>query len=260
MAIGSGFTGESNVSNQGNKNGSVERNYYSRFKIKDDDTKNTLSVSFRSTGLLVLEINQLVDGFKYDSLTSIFISQYKAQIYANEIKKFLELLKAGKVKDNNGFGIIVGLPGKETFSNIYQANGNVYLAIGKLDENEKVTSLHSIKLNTIDYYTALEVEDVNNVTKETVSLVSYSYLEIEQLISLLEDFARSMTGAFAYAQADLTRYDHARILGKMDPIYDKLGIERLSNVQRNYSAGGGFTSGIKHIDQTSIDDIEGLME
>jgi hypothetical protein len=64
-----------------------------------------------------------------------------------------------------------------------------------------------------------------------------------------------MNGAIAYSFADLTRYDNARILGKLDPIYDKLGIERRSYNNR----GNGSNNFLNNTQSTSksIDDILG---
>ena len=79
---------------------------------------------------------------------------------------------------------------------------------------------------------------------------------------MLNDFARAMTGAFAYSVADLTRFDLAAVKGKMDPIYDKLGIEKRSyGGNRNYGGENNFLSNAKSSsNSTSFDDIEASFE
>ena len=80
------------------------------------------------------------------------------------------------------------------------------------------------------------------------------------LKALLVDFSRSMNGAVGYSAADITRYDLNRVLNKMDPIYDKLGIERkYNNGYSGSSKSNNFLSnlGAKSMSSTSIslDDI-----
>ena len=78
---------------------------------------------------------------------------------------------------------------------------------------------------------------------------------------MLIDFARSMSGAYAYSVADLTRYDLGAIKSKMDPIYDKLGIERRSPGNRNYGENNFLTNAKASTStSTSFDDIEAKFE
>ena len=67
---------------------------------------------------------------------------------------------------------------------------------------------------------------------------------------------------YAYSVADLTRYDLGAIKSKMDPIYDKLGIERRSyNGNRNYGGENNFLTNAKSSsNSTSFDDIEASFE
>jgi hypothetical protein len=79
---------------------------------------------------------------------------------------------------------------------------------------------------------------------------------------MVKDFARSMSGAYAYSVLDLGRFDIAGIKGKMDPIYDKLGIEKRSfNNNRSYGENN-FLSNAKSTssNSTTFDDIEASFE
>jgi hypothetical protein len=94
-----------------------------------------------------------------------------------------------------------------------------------------------------------------------VTRVFNNYIELDQLMHLFDDFGRYMNGAAAYAQADLTRYDNARILNKMNPIYEKLGIERLSgnNGGRNYQGNNNFLNNTTGKSESkSYDDIQDM--
>ena len=86
-------------------------------------------------------------------------------------------------------------------------------------------------------------------------------LELNQIIYLLSDFGRYMNGAAAYAQADLTRYDLGRVLGKMDPIYDKLGIERLNKSSGFKSRGtNNFLNNSGTSESKSYESIQEMFE
>ena len=88
-------------------------------------------------------------------------------------------------------------------------------------------------------------------------------IEIDQLYDLVYDFGRNMSGAEAYSYIDLARFDNARILRKMDPIYDKLGIERRSmSGDNNGYKSNSFLNNSKSVNSnhTTIDDMEDLLD
>jgi hypothetical protein len=83
----------------------------------------------------------------------------------------------------------------------------------------------------------------------------YDDIELIQISQLVEDFGRYMNGAAAYSLLDLQKYDYARLLNKMDPIYDKLGIEKRTN---NSYKSNNFLSNSDKVssNSTSFDFIE----
>lgn len=246
MAIGDNG---SNNNNGGNK-GLYENTYYSRIRFKNGNL--ALGVSFRS-GLLILSIAEQQDGFKWEDLISIHLSPTKASLLADEIKKFREYYEEGNIVPGKAFGVNAGMNEKVSFIGIHaDTDKNIIVTIGKFDGTGQITDRAEISLNK-DYHYALEWEDIS---ANDLAKVYYDNLEICQLANILEDFARYMNGALAYSVIDLGRYDNARILGKMDPIYDKLGIER-----RNNGSGGNRTNSFLdnssrvQSTSTSIDDI-----
>ena len=79
------------------------------------------------------------------------------------------------------------------------------------------------------------------------------------LRNAIADFSRSMSGASAYAVADLTRYDMGRINKRIDQVFDKLGIERMTyGGNRNYNNGNNFLDNASS-KSTSIEEIEDLI-
>ncbi len=85
-------------------------------------------------------------------------------------------------------------------------------------------------------------------------------IELEQFTQIIKSFAYNMNGAIAYSTIDLARFDYKALSNKLNPIYDKLGIERKSYhgssaSDNNFFSGnnGGFNRGTSS--NTTLDDI-----
>lgn len=251
--------GDNNNSGSNSNNGKLfENTYYSRLKVKNPESKLSLTPSFKS-GLLVLSIVEQKDGFKYDTLEEIHLSSTKAKLLALEIEKYKNYLSKGDIIPGKAFGVNAGMGEKVTYIGIH-ANENMrtIVTIGKIDGSGNIIEKAEIALNK-DYHYALEWDNIDNMD---VAKSTYDGLELDQIRELCEDFGRHMNGAIAYSVADLTRYDNARILGKMDPIYDKLGIERRSYNGNSNRGSNNFMNNLGNTDSnhTSMDNIEDMME
>lgn len=240
--------------NNSNGNGKLyENTYYSRLRAKTSDGKLALGYSFRS-GLLIISIAEQKDGFRYEDLEAIHLSPTKATILAEQLKTFKREMEAGNLVPGKAYGVNAGMGEKVTYIGAHiDDEAKVLITIGKFDSNGQIVEQATTNFNK-EYHYGLEW---NNIESMDLSKVYYDNLELDQLIVLAEDFGRAMSGAYAYSNADLTRYDNARILGKMDPIYDKLGIERRS------SSGNGGNRGTNNFlnnagtssNHTNLDDI-----
>lgn len=250
--------GDTNNSNSGNKK-LFENTYYSRLRFKSPDGKLALTPSFRS-GLLIFDISELkeAEGFKYDSLISIYLSPTKARLFVEQIKRFKEYYASGEIIPGKAFGVNAGMGDKISFIGIHaDADENILITIGKFDDSGNITDNATITLNCKEYHFSLMWD---NIDTNDVGKCYNNMIEVNQIEELCTDFARNMSGAIGYAVADLTRFDLARVLGKMDPIYDKLGIERKSygnGGNSNYNRGNSFLDNSKSVQSThtSIDDI-----
>ena len=228
-----------------------EQTYYSRFRVKNNDAKLVLGVQF-SAGLMNLTIDEQQDGFKYETIQKVSLSPYKAKMFSYELKKFREYLN-GNVKENVAFGVPAGMGERVSYIGIHATKDKTpIVTIGKFDNDGNIIDQASITFNK-DYYFGLEWKDIS---ENRVDKVYYDIVELDMFEQLVNSFADSMNGATAYSFADLTRYDNARILGKLDPIYDKLGIERRTY---NNNRGGGSNNFLNNTQSTSksIDDILG---
>ena len=107
MAIGDG-------SNNNNSIKVYEDTYYSRLRLSRVDGLG-MSITYRS-GLMILEINKLEDGFKTTPIISIFLSPIKAGMLAGQIKTLLNYRATEKKIDpNKAFGVNAGMGEKITF-------------------------------------------------------------------------------------------------------------------------------------------------
>lgn len=260
MAIGADYSN----SNQSNSNKLFENTYYSRLRIKNADTKLALGFYFKS-GLLYADISELKDSstFKYESLETICLSPTKASILCMEIDSFINFLnesrKSGIADTGKAFGVNAGLSEKVSYIAFHLSEDlSTCITIGKIDGSGNIIERATIMLNR-DYHYGLEWTDVNDMKLEKNI---YDDIEIVQIRSLLEDFSKSMNGAYGYSAIDLGRYDLARVLKKMDPIYDKLGIERLNSGNYSGSKTNNFLNNIgnKSSNNVSIDTIEDMLE
>ena len=255
MSIGSEYSSSDSTTNGGAKR-LFENTYYSRIKMRKDGADKALTFEFRS-GLLVMKIMQIEGqyGFAKDPVESISISPTKALILSNELDKFIKYLESGKIDEKKGFGINGGMGEKISYVAFHaKKDKTILITIGKFDGEGNIVQSDTVELNK-EYHYGLEWNDVSTMDIER----SFNdTVEIQQIVTMIRDFARFMNGAAAYSQADLVRYDTARILKKMDPIYEKLGIERISyNNQgiNNFLSNSSVKSESKSLDDLiSLDD------
>ncbi len=253
MAIGGNYNGNDNNSNKK----LYESTYYSRLRVKNDDAKLALSYSYRS-GLLIVEASEIKQGFQYEVLESVFISPTKALLFSKEIDKFKEYLNGSKIDPKKAFGITTGMGEKVSYIGFHASpDKNILITIGKIDGSGNITNSVTIPLNN-EYHYSVEWDNIETMD---ISKVYHEDIELIQFQNMVTDFARSMSGAMAYSVMDLGRFEIAGIKGKMDPIYDKLGIERRSFNNRSYGGENNFLSNAKSTsNSTSFDDIEASFE
>lgn len=225
MAIGD-FGGNSN---ENNTRKYYDNSYYPRTRIKKDGGDSALSFEYKSGLLQVKILNVASNGFSLDTehpKAIIYLSPTKATLLAQQIRQFKEYLnETKKIDPNKAYGVNGGMGEKISFIAFHaDEDRNISVTIGKFDGNGKIIESADTMLNK-DYHYALEW---NNLKEMDVTRVFNNDIELNQLLYMFEDFGRYMNGAAAYAQADLTKFDFTRISNKLDPIYEKLGIERMT--------------------------------
>lgn len=232
---------------------------YSRYSFSNTESEidaTKLGATFWN-GLLKLSIapfNASVERFDYDNEGSIYLSPYKAKMFAEELKLFLK-----DKSSYNNMGVTSG-KGMISISNGVELTGKVVpmIIIMIINEDGGVESEYVYEIKT-DYHYAIR----NFSEKDTkFDKVAYEDLEILMLIDLLEEYYKSSSGAYAYSNIDQGRFNNSRINTKLDSICSELGIEYGGN---SYNKGGTNRSVFDKEESTTryssstIDDIESQM-
>lgn len=233
--------GDSN--RNGNSNKLYENTYYSRFGIKDYilNSGKRFGISYKS-GMMIFDISKEKDGgFSFESIISVYITITKAKILLEQIRLFKEELKKGLSDPNKGFGINTGMGEIQTILAFHvTADKQPAMMIGKINADGEFTAKEDFVFNTNDFHYGLQWD---NIDKMKFKKDVYNNIELDMLETAIESFAVNMNGAIAYSVADLTRYDTRSILNKMNPIYDKLGIERQNFGSSRGNSNPGFFNG-----------------
>lgn len=254
-----------NYNNNQKKNSVYDPTVYSPYRMNNAESKvdpTCLTFSYWRN-LLRIGIAPKKDTgndevrFDTENAIYIYLSHTKARIFADILRKFLDNPEA---YDNSGVpsgdNIITISTGKQ-----YNSISPV-ITIKKVDAEGHVVSDYVYQIKS-DYYFAIrdyepETGNFNKVTAD------YDNMEIEQMITLLEEYYKAMTSAVSYSVLDTFKYEHNRITNRIDKIAEKLGVEVNSGGSKsNYSStsyfnnSGNSNSGSgANYSQATMDDIE----
>lgn len=253
MALGD-LRNNNNSSGNG-KSKFYENTYYSRLSFNNSDDLR-LGFSFKS-GMIVAEIAKKKEGFQYEALVSCFITPTKAKILFEQMQNFKSQIDSNIYKDGSAFGINSGMGEVSSVFLIHMFDKVPAITIGKINSDGNYVQKVTFKFNT-NYHYGINLTDFDSMA--TCSKEFYNNTEFDQIMEFLSAFSNSMNGAIAYSVLDLGRYDFRGLSNKLNPIYDKLGIERMSsngggNSDNNFFSGsnGGMNRGKSST--TSIDSI-----
>ena len=171
----------------------------------------------------------------YDDLITASLTPKKAIILLYEMDQME--LAAEADSTTRAFGVTLGLGDVQTAIAFQVVNGTKHLRIAKVNSDGSIADQKAYEFqNGTDSGLQWSDFDRMSYTKDVVDNVDYTMLK-----NAIADFARNMSGAAAYGQNYMNRYDNNILTSKMNAIMDKLGIERRSG-NSNYATGGGFFS------------------
>lgn len=174
--------------------------------------------------------------FDYDNGISIYLNHTKARILAEEIKLFLQ---DPTTYDNCGVPSGQGLI---TISRGVEFNSpSPLIFIRKIDENGAVISSFAYQTKSDYFFAVRGYQEDGTFVKE---MDSYRDLEIRQIVTILEEFYKSMTYAISYTVANQSRFEQHYMREWRNAVSTKLGIEipGSGNNNRNYSSTSYFNN------------------
>lgn len=236
MALGTSYNSDS-------RNNEFHPSVYSPYKMNNSQgvvDQTCLTYSFWNGNLKISifpKKNTGKDGqvaFDYNNGITIYLNHTKARILAEEVKKFL----SDPETYNN-----VGVPSKQTIITV--SNGKEYNAqspliiIRKVDETGNVMSSFAYETKT-DYFFSVRGYREGSADFEKV-FSDYNNLELQQLVTILEEFYKASTYAHAFATIDAYSRETGYIRNALNQIGSKLGVELgSSGGGRSYSSSSFF--------------------
>lgn len=173
--------------------------------------------------------------FDMDNGITIYLSHTKARILKHELELF--------IKDPVTYNS-VGVPSGQAAISI--SNGAEYgkntpiVTIRKVSEVGEVVSSFAYEFKTNYHFS------IRNYDGKTFDSVyeDYKYIEIEQLITLLDEYVKASTNAIAFSVMDQRKFSHAKLDSKIEAIASSLGVDlaKSGNNQRRYSGNSYFNS------------------
>lgn len=235
------------------KNTIFERQYFSRLSFRDyqHNSNKMLNISYKN-GMMIISIDKAKEGgFEYETIVDSWITVTKAKLLVEAFEAF----KNEKTHtQEGGYGISTGM-GDVQRAFIIHGNslGKPAITIGKFNGSDgSWVAKETFEFNDNNFHFFL---NWNNINKNGADPIYDCDIEFEMLENAIKNFANYMDGAIAYSTADMLKIDLRGILRKMDPIYDKLGIERFNGTRNSNNTGNFFGNGGGSSEHKSIDDV-----
>lgn len=253
MALGGNYNNNQNQNNNGNQN--FDPTYYSRFRISNYDDNTSLCCSFWK-GTLKLYIQKFAEGSKSEELAAIYFSPNKARLFSNCIQRIIDNPETFDI-----FGVDTGSGDTRGMAAVGRDMGKPYIVLAKVDSAGKYVQYQKFNF-PFDTNYSLKIENLTNLqfTKEINNTV-----DIEALKDLMEDYARSSSGAYGASYYDIGRYEIGKESNLTRKIAIKLGVLNqdggyADSTYHKSGSNNSFFSGNGNSKQEksyqSIDDLE----
>ena len=268
MALGSTYNNNNNSKND------MSLSMYSNYRMNHAESlidSTCISFRFWKSNLCIGIYPRKNTGndeitFDMDNGIVIYLSHTKARILKNEIEKFLQ-----DPITYNG----VGVPSGQAIISI--SNGVEYgkdapcVTIRKVNDNGEVVASFAYEFRRNYHYSVRNYTGGSDFTKE---FEEYNNIEIEQFITVLDEYVKASTNAIAFSVMHQRQFSFNRMDSKIEAIASSLGVELPKGGQQrrgysnssyfnssNGSSGnsnsnyGGYSSGVSYGSAT-MDDLE----
>ena len=179
--------------------------------------------------------------FDMDNGINVYLNHTRARILCEEFKNFLrnpELYSGSGVPSAQG---IITISNGAEFGTT-----NPVIVIRKLDEIGNVISSYAYECKS-DFY--FSVRGYNGGKEFSKEYDSFKYMEVQCMITMLEEYYKAMTYTIAHTFLDANRYNHDRLQTRLNSICDKMGIEVKNS--GNSNRGSSYSSTTKFFNNAS---------
>lgn len=228
--------------NNNQNNNRPELSVYSNYRMNNAESKvdpTCLTFRYWRTNLCIGIFPRKNTGnddvsFDMSNGITIYLSHSKARIFKHEVENFLQ----DPVKYN-----AVGVPSGQAVITI--SNGSEYgksnpiLTIRKVNENGEVVASFAYEFKR-DYHFSIRNYDGKNFDSV---YEDYQNLEIEQLLTVLEEYIKATTNAVAFTVMEQRSYSATRVEDKINAIASSLGVQVTGNSKPKYNNSSYFASG-----------------
>lgn len=198
--------------------------------------------------------------FDMDNGITIYLSHTKARILKNELELFLK-----DPISYNANGVPSGSAAVTISNGVEYGKNTPVLTIRKVNESGDVVASFAYEFKS-NYYYSIRNYDGKNFDS---AYDDYRNLEVEQLITLLDEYIKASTNAIAFTVMDQRKYSAARTDAKLDAIAASLGVDlpKSGSNQKKYNnnsyfnnnssnSGSGYPSSGVSYGSATIDDLE----
>lgn len=247
MALGNNNY-QNNNRNGGNSQNNIDANYYSRLRINNSNDNLSLTFMFWR-GLLKVSILEMINNngnTQSNEIASIFLSPTKARLMSECVGRIINDPETLEI-----YGINTGIGEVNGFMAIGRDSGNPYIVIAKVGKNGYESS-QRFNFN-VDYNYLLQVSSLKDLKfkKEYDNNV-----ELQEFKDILEDYARSASGALGASFYDIGRYENAKTTNLIRKIAETVGVENGNQngngtYNRQSSSGNYFNNGSNAYDSNN---------
>lgn len=255
-----------NTYNNNQTNKQPDFSMYSNYRMNNAESKiDATCITFRywKTNLCIGIFPRKNTGndevsFDMDNGITIYLSHTKARIFKNELELFLKDPIA-----YNSVGVASGQAAITISNGSEYGKDNPVITIRKVTDTGEVVASFAYEFKK-NYHSSIRNYDGKNFD---IIYDDYQTIEIEQLITLLDEYCKAVTNAVAFTVLDQRKYSATRVENKIDAIAASLGVEIAKtgngNNQRKYNTTF-FNNGNQSSDSTvntqytqaTIDDLE----
>ena len=229
--------------NQGSKNDS-SITVYSNYRMNNAESlidQTCLTFRFWRQNLCIGIFPRKQTGsdevaFDMDNGITIYLSHTKARILKNELENFLRDPIA-----YNGSGVPSGQAAITISNGLEYGKNTPVLTIRKVDgETGNILSAFAYEFKSNFHYSIRHYDGKNFDTEYE----DYKNIEIQQMITVLEEYIKASTNAIAFTVRDQSKFTDNRTFNTLNAIAEKLGVELRSgsNGAKRFNNSSYFNS------------------